>query len=321
MIFTKKIIEIYKSMAFVRCDDTGNVFYFTADNFEGLHREPYTFNSKMGHILQGYIYNYDSPIPGRIVVFDHGFGGGHTAYMKEIEMLCRHGYTVFAYDHTGCMESGGENTNGMAQSLCDLDDCISAIKADEKFAGLDISVIGHSWGGFSTLNITALHPEISHVVVMSGFVSVELLVNSFFKGIMKGYRKAIMDLEQKVNPDFVKYNAAESLSATDAKVLLIYSDNDTMCSKGVHYDYLEQRLSGRKNIRFLLVAGKGHNPNYTKDAVAYKDTFFAYMTKKVKKKQLETPEQKAAFIASYDWERMTAQDEEVWRAIFELLDE
>lgn len=83
--------------------------------------------------------------------------------MKEIERLCRAGYAVLSYDHTGCMESGGTSPKGLAQSLCDLNDCIKAIKADTRFLGIDISVVGHSWGAFSTLNITSLHPEISHI--------------------------------------------------------------------------------------------------------------------------------------------------------------
>ena len=129
MLFEKQVVGMYKGMMHIRCDDTETVFYFSADDFPGLQKEAYPFEASAGHMLQGYIYRYDAPIAGRLIVFDHGFGGGHRAYMKEIEMLCRHGYTVFAYDHTGCMESGGASPNGLAQSLCDLNDCITAIKA------------------------------------------------------------------------------------------------------------------------------------------------------------------------------------------------
>lgn len=320
MIFEKKILDIYRGMAFTRCDDSGNVFYFSADNFSGLKSEPYVFTASAGHQLQGYIYIYENPIPDRLVVFDHGFGGGHRSYMKEIELLCRRGYTVFAYDHTGCMESGGKDTNGMAQSLCDLNDCISTIKADSRFAGCSISVVGHSWGGFSTLNITALHPKITHIVALAGFVSVELLVNSYFGGVLKPYRKAIMALERQANPSFVGYNAIQTLASSPVKALLIYSDNDMRCHKAVHYDALEKALDGKENIRLMLVSGKGHNPNYTGDAVKYMDEFFTELTRKTKKKQLQTAEQKAAFRASFDWERMTAQDEAVWEEIFDFLE-
>lgn len=319
MIFEKQIIRIYRSIAYKRCDDTGNAYYFSSDDFEGLNKESYIFSASAGHNLHGNIYYYANYIPDRLVIFDHGFGGGHRSYMKEIEMLCRHGYMVFAYDHTGCMESDGDTPNGMAQSLCDLNDCINTLKADSRFKGYDFSVIGHSWGGFSCLNITALHPDISHVVVLSGFVSVEKIVNSFFSGILKVYRKAVMELEKTSNSQFIKYNAVDTLLKTNAKVLLIYSDNDKMIKKS-QYDMLKSALESKENIKFILEHNKGHNPNYTCDAVEYLGRYSADVQKKTRKKLLETDEQKKAFVKSFDWNAMTEQDENVWNKIFEVLD-
>ena len=319
MIFEKQVINTYKGMMYTRCDDTETVFYFSAADFPGLKQDSYPFKASAGHTLQGYVYEYDGALPHRLVVFDHGFGGGHKAYMKEIEMLCRHGYRVFAYDHTGCMESGGLSPNGLSQSLCDLNDCLNAIGADERFSGMDISVMGHSWGGFSTLNITALHPEVSHIVVMSGFVSVEDMVNTFFSGFMKGYRKAVMALEKESNPRFVQYNAIDSLSASTVKALLIYSADDQLCRRE-HYDMLGEGLAGKENIRFLFMAQRGHNPNYTEDAVRLLGEFTKARAKLLKNTKA-TREDKARFVASFDWDRMTTQDEAVWGEIFRHLDD
>ena len=318
MIFEKKVIGIYKGMAYTRYDDDGLAYYFSADDFDGLHAETYEFKALAGHTLNGNFYYYDGFNPDRLMVFDHGIGGGHRSYMKEIEMLCRHGFRVFAYDHTGCMESGGENTNGMAQSLCDLNDCITSLRADERFKEPGLSVMGHSWGGFSTLNITALHPEISHIVVMSGFVSVKLLVTSYFQGVLKGYRKAILELERRSNPKFFGFNAADTLSNSDVKALLIYSDNDKMCGK-MHYDTLKSALASKSNIRFLLEHNKGHNPNYTEKAVQYLGEYVNAKTALARNKNI-TENQKKEFVASYDWDAMTAQDEKVWAEIFDCLD-
>ena len=190
MIFEKKVVGIYRSQFLTRCDDAGLAHYFSHADFPGLQQEAFSFPSSCGHTLQGWFYHYETVIPGRIVVFDHGFGGGHRSYMKEIEMLCRHGYLVFSYDHTGCMESGGENPGGLSQSLRDLNDCLTALKKHPACADLLFSVMGHSWGGFSTLNIAALHPDITHIVVLSGFTSVERMLEQFFSGILKGYRKS-----------------------------------------------------------------------------------------------------------------------------------
>ena len=318
MLFEKQIVNMYKGMLYQRCDDTETVFYFSAADFPGLKKEPYSFQASAGHTLQGYLYCYENPIQKRLLIFDHGFGGGHRAYMKEIEMLCRHGYLVFAYDHTGCMESGGETPNGLGQSLCDLNDCLNAIKSDERFAGFDLSVMGHSWGAYSTLNITALHPEISHIVAMCGFVSVEEMVKTFFSGLLKGYRQAVFALEKESNPIFSGFHAVGSLSNSKVKALLIYSENDQLC-KLEHYDILKQGLDGRENINFLLVNQKGHNPNYTEEAVQLLGNFSAARTKFLKKKNASA-EEKKAFVDSFDWNAMTAQDEAVWNEIFKHLE-
>ncbi|MBR3589206.1 MAG: alpha/beta fold hydrolase [Clostridia bacterium] len=320
MIFEKKVIKIYSSMMLNRCDDNGNVFYFSAEDFPGIEKESFSFTSSKGHILQGYFYSYPDAKKNRLVIFEHGMGGGHRSYMKEIEKLCMAGYRVLAYDHTGCMESGGENTGGLSQSLCDLNDLMNTLKNDEVYKDYDISVVGHSWGGFSAMNISSLYPEISHIVVMSGFVSVEKMINSFFSGPLKFYRKCIMDIEQRSNPQFVNIDGVDTLKKTESEVLLIYSDNDTLCKKEVHFDELKNELSGKSNIKFILENNKGHNPNFTENAVKYKDEFFGILTKKTKKKQLETKEEKETFRKAFDWHKMTEQDEKVWGKILTFLD-
>ena len=318
MIFEKQVVNGYKGMMHTRYDNVDTSFYFSHKDFEGFERETYAFKSSMGHTLQGYLYYYDQFKEDRLIVFDHGLGNGHRAYMKEIEKLCAHGYRVFAYDHTGCMESGGESTNGLAQSLCDLNDCLATLKTDKRFTGVDISVVGHSWGAFSTLNIAALHPEISHIVAMSGFVSVEEMMKTFFAGPLAGYRKAVLDLERFANPKFSTFHAVESLKNSNVKALLIYSENDQLCRR-VHYDILKEGLQEKENVRFLLVENKGHNPNYTEEAVKLLEVFKKAREKFAKKKT--TKEQKAAFVASFDWHKMTEQDEAVWQEIFAHLDD
>ena len=319
MLFEKQIEKIYRSNMFVRNDNASGIFYFGPEDFPGLQVQSYDFKAKAGHELKGFFYYYADPIPGRLVVFDHGMGNGHRAYMREIERLARAGFLVYTYDHTGCMGSGGENTGGFAQSLNDLDQCLNALKAEPALADRKIAVMGHSWGGFSTMNICALHPEITHVVSMSGFVSVELMLQQVITGPLKAYRQALLALERRTNPEYVDFDARKSLWGSKAKVLLIYSENDPVVHKSAHFDPLREALFTRPNIRLLLVQNKGHNPAYTEDAVAYKDAFFKEFSRAEKKKQLASPEQQKEFMARYDWERMTAQDETVWAEILDTL--
>ena len=316
MLFGKQVEKIYRSNIYARQDNAHGIFYFSPEDFPGLQVHPYGFKAKAGHDLNGFFYHYDDPIPGRLVVFDHGLGNGHLAYLREIEMLARAGFLVYTYYHTGCMTSGGPDTQGFAQSLNDLDQCIKAMKAEPALSGRTISVMGHSWGGFSTGNIAALHPDVSHIVVLSGFISVEAIVSQFFGGIMGGYRKPIMAMDP--NPEYNRHCSVDSLGNSEAKILLVYSDNDKLVGKAAHFDVLKSALSHKDNVRFLLVHNKGHNPNYTEDAVKYLGEYSSAVSKQQKK--LKTEAEKKAFRDSWDWDRMTAQDEAVWTEIFETLD-
>ena len=320
MIFRKQVEQIYRSNLYTRNDNHSGIFYFSPADFPGLQFHSYDFPAKAGHTLKGFFYHYNAPKAGRLILFDHGMGNGHRAYMREIEQLAKMGYLVFSYDHTGCMASGGESTNGFAQSLSDLDDCVTALKAEPRLLDRTISVAGHSWGGFSTMNITALHPEITHVVSMSGFISVKQIVDQNVGGFLKVYRKYLYEMERQANPEYVDFNAVESLKNTHAKVLLIYSNDDKTVRKAAHFDPLNAALTGKENIRMLLVNGKNHNPTYTCDAVRYKDRFWAELKKQQQKKLLETAAQQAEFMSRYDWWRMTEQDNTVWQQIQQHLD-
>ncbi len=315
--FLKKQIT---DMIYTRADDTGAVFYFSADDFEGLRKIPYPVKSSRGHTLDGYFYSYDGYRDDRLIVFEHGMGSGHTGYMKEIERLCAHGYRVYAYDHTGCMNSGGEDTGGFAQSLIDCNDVLNALRADPATAALPVSVIGHSWGGLSSVNIAALHPEVSHIVALAPPISAPQLICHMLPDLFSRYAKRFSDEERTKHPKTYDCDARQSLKNTDAHVLIIHSSDDAVVAAKHHFELLRNALADRPNTCFVLLAGKAHNPNYTEDAVRYKDAFFAEYKTAMKKKQLVTAEQKEAFKNKYDWNRMTAQDDAVWQMIFETLD-
>lgn len=314
MLFEKKIKEIYLKKICCRYDDMGLARYFTHNDFEGLCAERFSFEGRGGNTLNGAFYFYKGYREDKIVVFDHGMGGGHLSYMREIERLCRAGCRVFSYDHTGCMTSGGEGTGGFAGSLDDLDRCIKALK--EKFGGgMAFSVIGHSWGGYSALNIASLHRDIESIVAISGFSSVKRMLD----GVFNAYAPKIMALEEKNGVPTLYADAAVSLKDYNGRALVIHSADDKVVSAKKHFFYLKKELAPNLNVRFMLVNGKAHNPNYTEDAVKYLAYYVKTLTKRLKKGMPASEEQRAEFVASFDWMRMTEQDEAVWESIIAVL--
>ena len=319
MIFDKKVVNLFRSRIYVRADMTGDVFYFSPQDFAGLACEPYPFVSKEGARLQGYLYYYGTPSAERIVVFEHGMWSGHRAYMREIEHLASHGYTVFSYDHLGCMESEGDGIKGFGGSLSNLDDCLCTLKTDSRFAKASFSVIGHSWGGYSTLNIAAYHPDVTHIVAFAGFISVSQIIRQSIRGIGLIYRGSIYNLEKHTNPMYVDADARITLKNAKTKALVFHSEDDKLVSFNFHFKTLKKALKNAPNVSFVTLKGRGHNPNYTEDAVRYKDEFFAKLTEARNSGALADAKAKEAFVKSFDWYRMTEQDEAVWAQIFEHL--
>lgn len=320
MIFSDKIIKGYSKTLLTRRDPDLAVKFFDAEDFPGLSKSGVVFKNASGETLHGYIYSYPDHKTDRLVIFDHGMGAGHRAYMTEIATLASHGYRVFSYDHTGCGESEGQGIKGFSGSLSDLDCAVRAIRSSEEYAKIKLTVVGHSWGAFSTMNITAIHKDIESIVAMSGFISVQSIQQEKIRGILSLWRKDLYSLEAKVNPNYYAYNAIDTLSKTEARALIIHSEDDPIVGFDKNFGKLLGALSGRSRISFLSVNGKRHSPNYTFEAVKYKDEYFAELNTMRKKKKFKTDEQRKAFADSYDWRKMTEQDEKLWQIIFDHID-
>ena len=319
MLFEKNILNMYRKKLCIRYDGSPLLRYFGVQDFPGLVRDPFLFKGNKGQTLTGYVYFYGEKKTDHLVVFDHGIGAGHDSYMKEIEVLARHGYTVFSYDHTGCKESEGENIVGFSQSLCDLDYAIKALRSTSEYKIASLSVVGHSWGGFATLNIPKLHPDIESCVVLSGFIGVERMIEQQFAGFLKGYRKAIFDFEKRHNPTYAIMDARDSLKDTKTRVLVIHSEDDAVVKAAFHFDTLQSAVTNPR-VTFLKVNGKGHNPNYTEKAVGQLGEMSAAMTEGIQKKAFTTIEDMTAFRDRWDWNTITEQDMELWQTVFDFLD-
>ena len=315
----KNISKKFRDSLCRRFDYNPNIFYFSSDDFKGLNKKEYSFYSSKGHILKGNLYYYDNYKDKRIIIFEHGLGAGHLAYMKEINLLCEKGYLVLAYDHSGCGASGGDSTYGFAQSLNDLDDCVKSLKASSLFKDYDISVIGHSWGAYAALNISSFH-ELRNIIAISGFISVKAIIAQYFSSILSIYRKKIYNECLLENEKYVSVNAIDSLKKTKAKVLVIHSKDDKTVSFKRHFKVLSRALEGYLNIKFMALEGKDHNPNYTKEAIEYKDKFFKDLKFVLKKDLIKSEEDSIKFKKKYDWNKMTEQDMIVWDEIFKYLE-
>lgn len=293
--------DIYKKKIVTRYDENGVIKYFSKDDYPALNAEPYFFKSG-DNTLKGYFYSYDNPKEGKLVVFCHGLFGGHRSYMVEIETLCRHGYTVFAYDTTGCFESEGKSIIGVSQFLADLDWAIKDLKKNEIFKKYkNVYAIGHSSGSYAVLNILNYHDDIEKVIAISGFASIEILLSTWLKGFAKLGKKAIFNYEKTQNPEYAESCAINKLNTTSSKVLIVHSKDDSTVPYKNNIDVMKNSITN-PNVEYMLFDNKKHNPNYTFDAVCYMEKVF-----------------KSKEFQNADWVRMTTQDPVFWNRAFEFL--
>ncbi len=315
------IERIYKQKLVHRYDDNGYIKYFTADDFPGVTGEPFSFRSGE-NMLRGFFYRCENA-KNELIVFCHGIGGGHRSYMTEIALLCRRGYTVLAYDNTGCFASEGKDIRGFTQSLADLDAAFTELKARGTLRDYRrVFVIGHSWGGYAAANIPAFQTGIDKCAAISGFVSVEKMLLAQAGG-GKGpanryvYRR-LCGIERRANPKYFGANAPDAVNGSKTKFLFAHSEDDPTVAFADHTGYIMQSVGDK--AEYLIVNRRFHNPNYTEDAVKYLAETFGGFEKAQKEGRLKTLADKQNYFAGTDWRRMTAQDEAFWDRVCAFLD-
>ena len=305
------ITSVYKKKFLSRYDKDGITPFFTASDFAGLKCERGFFTNGIGIKVAYFIYNYDNYDKDRPVVFCHGLGPGHTAYMREIEYLCKNGLRVLAFDATGTGESGGDGTISINRGTRDIIELIDHLQLKGRLA-----IVGHSLGGYTALNVLRLMPSIKKGVIMSAFLSVKTAFTHFTKSKLFG--SVIDNYEKRRCPDISGDNL-EFLRSTDDKLMFIASVDDPMVDFTAGTG--AARALGRDNFTFIIENDKKHNPNYTVEAVKYMRGAFTEYARLVKEKTLVTFEQKKAFFADKSLYEMTEQDDRVMGAVVGFIKE
>ena len=102
-----KITDMYQENFLQRFDKDGIIPYYSAADFPGLICAEDAFLNSAGALIRYFFYRYPGYDETRLILFCPGIGPGHTAYLAEIETLCRAGCRVLTLDYTGCGASGG----------------------------------------------------------------------------------------------------------------------------------------------------------------------------------------------------------------------
>ena len=101
-------------------------------------------------------------------------------------------------------------------------------------------------------------------------------------------------------------------------MLIIHSNDDNMVNPIVGINYIKE-LTANKNVKYLLVDSKGHNPNYKETAVMYMASTMKDFNTKVQTGLIKTEQEKIKYFQNVDFYKMTDQDDKIFSQIIDLI--
>ena len=301
---------LYKKHFVCRYDKEVGVPYYCASDFKGLNEEVFSFINSKGIELKYFYYYYDNFKNDKIVLFLHGLAPGHAAYFAEIDALARRGFKVLAIDYTGCGDSKGKILGSLNTPTKDVNELLEYLKLDKPLV-----LVGHSLGGYTTLNTISLREEIKKAVVISGFLSVETISKALIKNNF--FIKRIVKYENKLYPEYEDLKNIDYLSKTTDDILFIQSEDDAMVPYRIALEVVEQ--IDNPHIKKLKMSDRKHNPNYTDAAVSYMNEVFGNYYYLIKQKKIKTDADKIEYFKDVSLAKLVEQDEELFDKIAQFI--
>lgn len=305
------IARLYRKRFVHRYDKEVGIPYYSYHDFPLLEQEAKEFINSKGIKIKYFFYYYQNYIKDKIILFCHGIGPGHTAYLKEIETLAKHGYKVLTLDYTGCGESGGKYLGSLNTPTRDVIDLMNYLNIKTP-----IVLVGHSLGGFTALNVINEMKCINKAVIISGFLDIKSLLSTAIKS--KLILSRILKYEHKTEPNFFNLDIFEYLKSTHDKLLFIHSEDDQIVPYSISMKLVEE--INNPSIKVIKVNNKKHNPNYSISAVNYMNEVFGKYTSLIANKKIKTDEEKTKFFKDVSLSKLVEQDINIFNQIFEFID-
>ena len=282
--------------------------YYDKDE-EGLSFLEYDINHN-GEIIKGGFYSFGKYDENKLIIFCHGMDSTIGAYMQDISYYAHHGYLVYGFNYFGT-DNSSATLKGFGNSLYCLDLVINKLKNDDNYKNKSLIIIGHSWGGYAATNILSLHEDIKCVVALAPMISIDLMLKQY--NIPSLFRKIMISYDNKKCNGYSKYNGLESINNYRGKYMIVQSDNDPVILFNNSLNYIKNNTTN-KNVEYLIMKNKFHNPNYTDEGIKLLVEFVTGLNKfKDDKEKLEE------FKKTRDYHKMGSLDEEVMEKILKFI--
>ena len=299
--------------------------YCDARAKRGLNRELRSFYSD-GVRLQGYYY--PAPSPKGLTVVCHGIHAGADDYLPIVEYMVDAGYSVFSFDYKGTYDSDGDSTVGMCESLVDLDHALDYIERTKEFDALPITLIGHSWGGYTAASVLPLHDRIvacATIAAPNNGYTLILEKGEQYGGQLasKGIPEIFLNVYQKfLFGKYTEYNAVRGINSTKIPVLIAHGDHDNVINIALQAIYAHKNELRSNNVQYYCASGvqSGHDSVWHSKASAQYQAELESKIKSVKKSKTMSYEEKAAFFGEIDHRLYSEVNEELFEKIVKMFD-
>ncbi|MBP3922060.1 MAG: alpha/beta hydrolase [Ruminiclostridium sp.] len=322
------IINHYFGEVFSRSELTRYTPYIRYENIKDeIPRYEISFKSGE-NTLKGNVYGNG----GKGLLFAvHGLNSNEEETMDVIHYFCKKGWTVLAYNHSGCFTSGGENQKGLAQSLIDLDAALTFCENDERLKNLPKVLFGHSMGGYAVCSVLNFNHDIKAVASFSGYNTpyeeLCFFVRKFVGDVFAVTQYPFMWIYNKLLfGDMADISAVDGINKADVPIMIVHGNNDTIVphdSAGI-ISHKEQITN--TNVRYVLRTEEILNTHtkviYSGNAAEYSEEADKKLDMLQDKYSDEIPENELkAYYESLDKFRMSELDEEIFDNINRMFEQ
>lgn len=292
-----------------------NLKYFEPQDFDlRVRRLDVTFD---GTLIYAAVYT-DRPEEecAKAVLFCHGMGAGHAAYMTEIARLASFGYAVVAYDSIGCGLSHGKNARGFYANVQSAVAACIAVRADKQLKLLPLYAVGHSWGAYTALCLTKI-VGLRAVVALSGFNTPARMMADSAAPVMGGLLSALcLPMWWLVN--VIKFgfkgnaNASRRIERSNTPAWIAYGARD----KTIRPENTPAHTAHGVFINSVIFDNKGHNVYVTPHA----QKLIEDLTAALSPSRFRSAERRREYFEKFDFLAATEEDDAVMNQIRFFID-
>lgn len=317
---------VMRKMLWIRGKDPDNPCYLRFEDYaDVLERKAYACGY-YGKSIRGYLYKERGRRSFRgFVILSHGLFGTHVQYLIDIDMLCRQGYIVLAYDQYGCGLSDGKNQESLGTGVYVLENVLRDVQKRNINSSLPITLYGHSWGAYCVLAVLKNHPEVVSCVARSGFLSP---TQTGLNALLHFSKAAYVLMAPVVYPISLlligrrnMVSARRGFRNAKTRILLVHAKDDSMVLFR-ESQAAEAKKHPRPNVRVFVTEEGGHNSLITVQS----SENYRRLTKEYGAiAQIADPEERKRreeeFVSSFRRKEQYVLDDAVSGAILSFLEE